>query len=872
MLTRSAGKLRVTLDGLRAVFVVILISSAVAAAGSFAEDAINPYQRTLLKESTVARWDFEDGAQGWRPAHATRLDARDGALVITCTGHDPYLYTPPMEAEGPLHLRFRMRSKATGGGQFFWITRESRNWGTDKRSPGFKMKHDGEWHTYEMKIDASGTVSRIRLDPGQGEGQVWVDDFQVTRCERHPLEITRIDASPEGITAFVKNHSEEAVKFRLGDNDYTVEAGETVAGFMPVNSTEPFHPVTVKITSDGLPALTRTISVHDPSEDAEWITLSNEELTLKVAQNGSGARLLRGDWLVAVLAPLAEAAPLDRHREIPELRIAKQTDDSVTLAADDFGSLTLTLDGNEIDYSLDAHAAAGGPVVRAVGKMEQGLLSGVEYLGEGEKSSSTRDFHTPEHVRFAPDLVYVTMPLMGFVTDRARVSLTWQDMDLQPVFATPNFFDGTVDHRMSLSGGSMEATIRVGPGRKDGGRMADVIREAVQDRGLPEPPDWPRELGDQWELCLKAYRGPINGDGGWGHCAGERWDRNYFADHVSYIWRISGDAPDVPRLVWGGAHISNPASYFVTGRANEWVQNLENRARGARRAQHADGSFRYSGKYTKGHWEDTASGFCANRTLSLLEHAWYTGDKKSLQAGLKTLEYMKRFRTPRGAQVWELSLHTPDILASAKLVKCYVRGYQLTGRAEYLKLARRWAMSGLPFVYQWSDRPMMLYGTIPVFGATNWQISWLGRPVQWCGQVYADALLMLARHDDTLNWRRIAKGIAVCGEQMQYPDGPSVGCLPDSVMLKTGNRLPADINPGAIISLRMQLNDKMTGIDMATGDGHRAVAPYPVTIRDGKVYVSGRTDTDYQVVIDSERVVDVPADEEDVIPLESRDN
>ena len=847
---------------------VLILLGALASQG-IAENAINPYDRPVLDEPTVARWGFEGGTQGWRPAHATRLDAQNGALVITCTGHDPYLYTPPIEAEGPLYLSFRMRSTGTGGGQFFWITRESQNWGTDKRSPGFKMEHDGEWHTYEMKLETEGTVTRIRLDPGADEGRVEVDDFTVFRRVRHPLEIASVHASPEGIKAHVKNHSDEAVQFRMGDKEYAIEPGETVGGLVPADLAEPFQTVTVHVASEGLTPLTRTIYVHDPWEEAEWATLRSEELSLKVASDGSGARLLRGDRLVAVLAPLAEGAPLDRHREIPDLSIAKQTDGSLTLAADDFGKLTLTLAGNTIRYSLEAEGSAGGPVVRAVGKMEQGLLSGVEYLGEGERSSSTRDIRTPEHVRFAPDLINVTMPLMAFVTDRARVSMTWDDMGMQPVFATPNFFDGTEDHRMSLSGGSMEASIHVGPGREEGGRLADAIREAVQEHGLPEPHDWPRELEEQWELCLKAYRGPINGDGGWGHCAGERWDRNYFADHVSYIWRLSGAVPDVPRLVWGGAHIKNPASYFVTGRANEWLQTIRNRARGARRGQRPDGSFRYSGKYRDGHFEDTAGGFCASRTLPLLEHAYYTGDGESLQAGLKGLEYMKRFRTPRGAQTWELSLHTPDILASAYLVKCYVRGYELTGRKEYLELARRWAMSGLPFVYQWSDRPMMLYGTIPVFGATNWQISWLGRPVQWCGQVYADALLMLAEYDDTLTWRRVAKGIAVCGEEMQYPDGSSVGCLPDSVMLKTGNRLPADINPGAIVSLRMQLTGRLSAIDMALSKGHRVVAPYSVKIRDEQAHITGETDIDYQVVIDSERVVNVPADGEDVIPLES---
>ena len=43
---------------------------------------------------------------------------------------------------------------------------------------------------------------------------------------------------------------------------------------------------------------------------------------------------------------------------------------------------------------------------------------------------------------------------------------------------------------------------------------------------------------------------------------------------------------------------------------------------------------------------------------------------------------------PRGAQTWEVPLHTPDILASAHMVKAYTLGYIISGREEYLEQAR----------------------------------------------------------------------------------------------------------------------------------------------------------------------------------------
>ena len=236
---------------------------------------------------------------------------------------------------------------------------------------------------------------------------------------------------------------------------------------------------------------------------------------------------------------------------------------------------------------------------------------------------------------------------------------------------------------------------------------------------------------------------------------------------------------------------------------------------------------------------------------------------------MKTLEYMKRFRTPRGAQTWELSLHTPDVLASAYLVWAYVRGYVLTGENEYLKLARRWALSGIPFVYLWERYPVMRYATPPVLGATNWKAPlWIGLPVQWCGGVYAYALTLLAPHDDTLDWSHLARGILLAGEQIQYPDGPLVGCLPDIFELPGQRRAGPSINPCALVSLRLALEGQVDSLSVATGGGHRIVAPFKVTILQGLAHIEGRAGTRYQVVIDGEHVIDVDSKDRDVVALE----
>ena len=844
------------LESLLVIPVLAAIWGAPAAMAAVPEP-VNPCPREVLAREKAAEWTFGGGPAGWTAQNDCRAEAAGGALKVTSTGGDPYFISPAVKAEGPATLKLRMKSTASGTGRIFWATEKAPHF-AEERAAGFDIRHDGQWHDYAVPLEASGVITRLRLDPATAPGIIEFERIDLEGVRMHPLELLAVEQTPGKLLLDIRNHSDGGIDLDVGGQRFTIEARKDRRVSIHDIAAHPFESRTIEIQPQSLPPIKRTIFLYRPNIERAWQTLKAGDLAVCVAPDGSGARLELGGTVVAVLAPL-----VGRDGGAIPLRVSPQ-EPGLVLSGDGVKA-TLGIRAGEVVVTIESDKPVEGPVVRAQGGLEAGVFAGLEYLGKGERSSSDLDIETPERLRYLPDPLKVTMPLMACVTDRGATAVTWKDMTLQPCFAAPNFFDGAADHRMAIRGTKIEATILV----RRGMRIEDAILWAVQKRGLPPLPSMPRSPEAQAKLCLDGINGPIKGEGGWGHCVEAKWKRQPFVDIASTIWRLTGQAPALPKLVPNGSHIRNDSIYFATGRAAQWLEMRGGEARHMLAQQKEDGSFRYSGKYQRGHFEDTASGYCARPAAVMLEYAYNTGDTATRDGGLKALDYMKRFTVPRGAQVWELSLHTPDILASGYLVWAYVRGYQLTGKPEYLAEARRWAISGLPFVYQWSARPVMLYATTPVFGATNWQTpNWIGLPVQWCGEVYAYTLTMLAPYDKTLDWAKLARGILISAEQQQAPDGPFIGCLPDSFTLTTQSCNGPFINPAGLVSLEMALEGKVDSLAVAVEGGRRVLAPFPVTIKDGKAVIQARAGVAYQVIIDGKRVVDVKSAGTDTVPLQ----
>ena len=484
----------------------------------------------------------------------------------------------------------------------------------------------------------------------------------------------------------------------------------------------------------------------------------------------------------------------------------------------------------------------------------QGLLAGLEYLDD-EPSSSEADVIGPASKRQVPDNLKITFPLMAIQHKGRYLALTWETQaDISAVFDSPDRLFGSGGHVMGLIFPGSD-----GKNREEGSllpRVSQVLRanqplvlratllggvgdsvvppveQYVALRGLPPLPGANIDLQKYVPLAAGGWLNSKIREGSlFRHAvAGDHFKLGRAADAALWMdWlanqsgqpilagRLQETAKDAlasippPDLNFADiGHVRYPVAALVYGHVAENTAHARQVGQQALGGFEADGSVRYHPQaggpdYAKTHFTNEADGLTSRAVADLLDAAAFCGDHELLDAALARLRAMDKFShgVPRGAQTWECPLHTPDILASAHLVRAYTLGYELTGDREFLEQARYWAWTGVPFVYlvNPTPRPIGLYGTIAVFGATGWRAPvWMGLPVQWCGLVYADALYRLIRDDPKGPWKQLADGITLSGIQQSWPseNRDQQGLLPDSFVLRPQKRNGPAINPATL--------------------------------------------------------------------------
>lgn len=868
----------------------------------------------------------------------------DGVLKISATGDDPYFFTPmlngikfnddgsPRTTSGTTLVRLRMRTTTTGGGQFFTAETAFPEY-DESRSTRFPLATDGKFNDYLVPIETTSSLLRLRLDPGNDAGAVEIERLELVEVVCQPVKFGVSTVADGRLTFELKNAAPTPSRLRLQyrgvdpesvSPNADVEIADVANLDLYYPKQAPFETIEVVGTRpDSNERITRRFfAFHEDvadifADDAAYVasapTLKNDRLEIRFAPDASGAEIFRTGARVAVLTPLlvedgdgakivptehsnaaidaALAADSDAKKEAEPSRLRPvfrsldiekgEIEFAINDASDEVcGSLRFRLDGDVLAFSAEAPRPIHAPVVRVLGPMRQAVLSGVEHLEEGERSSSSADLETAERLRYAPPALWLTSPFMSVVSERCAASILFDDPNVRSIFAVPNFLDGDVESsRFNVCAPKVSGKIRIAEPEA----LEETILWSVLERGgLPALPRRPRSTAEQEALHLAGFeKSRLKMEGGWAHAVGSGlppfpFDPHYGSDFVSTIWELTGKLPETPRLDVGGAHVRNYVSFLLTGKADVFLRWIDDEAAGIRKAQRPDGSFRYSGKFLRGHWADYASGDCGNYLFRLLEHWRLVGDRESLDAALRGLEFVNKLKTPRGAQVWELSLHTPDVMGASRCVLANATAFEATGDQKYLDAARRWALSGLPYVYLWerrplagNDDPIMLYATTPVFGATGWIApNWIGLPVQWCGLDYAYALLRLAPYDKTLDWRKLAEGIVISAEEQIYPDGPFVGLLPDSFNLAAQLRVPYNINPCVVHMLRRMLDGRPTNVSVVDVAGRRVVSPFPARAEGSTLKIDAVAGTTYQIVVDGKEIREITSQGVDVVSFD----
>lgn len=771
----------------------------------------------------VAAWDFTQGQQGWQGSpHVKDFAVSPEGLAFVSTGIDPWIEGPAVDlpGSGMTKVCVRMKSDADSHGEIFYGPTFQAG-----RSVRFAVQNDGQWHDYSLVIgEPLGPGTRLRLDPAGAEGRIVVASIRAEAIA--PLEPPQFKRPRKPSRGLARTSAVESGELRL--EHYRRDLGDFV----------------LKVDGKEMAAGYRAEQIGLIVDDRVcWLALEKADVS---HASGPG-----GD--ITIVATLKD----DRAGHWKVTRSFKTGPHPGSICVE------TTFAGDRDGAVIHFPWLTLFPGLGSFGERKtQGLFAGLEYL-EDEPSSSEADITTPEHIRRTPDPVKITFPLMAIVHEGRYIGLIWEPSDTTAAtFDSPDRIYHSGGHVMALSAPGVgdtrfeNALIAHGPlaikagqpltARATiiggmGGTVVPAVRKYVEIRGLPAIPEVKGGFDAAVRLLSHGWLdSAINEGGVFRHAVwGESFKAAPAADAVMYMDWLANHAREpnmVERLtgardlamtklpqgqphVSGVSHVRTPTASFVFGGVMPYVERRRADAESLLARFDEQGIKLYvpgEVDYARTHFAQHANGHAAPDVVQILEAATLSADPRLIKQGLALLDKQTSLyanSVPRGAQVWEVPLHTPDILACAYMVRAYTLGYMIAGKPQYLEQARYWAWTGVPFVYLANPTPGEVgpYATIAVLGATNWKAPiWFGQPVQWCGLVYGSALHLLSQYDSEGPWAIIARGITAAGLQMTWPtsDAKRQGLLPDYFLLRAQLSDGPAINPGTVQAHLPELFDK----------------------------------------------------------------
>ena len=764
--------------------------------------------------AAVVEWDFSKDTQGWTGnERVENLRSSPEGLIVKSTGQDPWIEGPPVDLPGDkmVRVKIRMKSNADPHAEFFYGKAFAAG-----RSLRFTVRNDGKWHNYSLIIkEKLGPQTRFRLDPCTDKGELTVASIRIEMLSDVVAPLLEKPKKPDKTGSRPLSVKSGELRFehygkRWGNYVFKVDGVEMAAGYGP--------------------ELIGMLSYDKP----EWLNLKNAKVIF-------GSRSKRNEFTVKATVKDSKGGNWEIQRHI---RPGKRQ-----------GTLLIEVElkVNKDRDIMHVPWLTIFPGLGTFGKSKyQGLLAGVEYLSD-EPSSSDVDIARPKHIRRVPDPVKITFPLMAIANNGNYIGVIWEPSEMvAATFDSPDRIYNSGAHVMALSAPvvgdlrfenelfahspfrleankSLKVSLLIIGGK--GKSVVPAVKHYVDIKGLPDLPEFEGGLDAAVDLLAHGWMdSEINHDGLFRHAVwGESFGPTVAADAAMFIdWlaihtrddklrarldtaeaQALGRIPSAQPFSSGVSHVRLPCPALIFGRTYEYVRYRHNEALRMLGGFDENGIKLYRpGKtdYSRTHFTKHANGLAGKDVVRILESAALSADKELINKALELLDKQTALyadTVPRGAQTWEIPLHTPDIMASAHMIKAYTLGYIISGKEEYLEWARYWAWTGIPFVYLYSPTSGEVgpYATIPVLGATNWQAPlWIGLPVQWCGLVYGSALHLLSDYDTKGPWQKIAKGITTAGLQMTWPvtDKKRQGLLPDIFNLQQQISDGPAINPGTV--------------------------------------------------------------------------